>query len=117
MVETAPEYTMIERKTRRVIDYIKSFLQELWINRVSVVGLIVIYVAIWKSDQGMDLLLNLNSDQFGVAIFYVMISVLAILNWYLGRYYKDRNYHRPGNTVLGIPNPNIVGHIHFIKRI
>src|SRR5688572_17120113 len=42
----------------------------LWENRVSVIGLLVLYFSLWKSDQGQDLLINLNASHWGPGTFY-----------------------------------------------
>ncbi len=67
----------------------KSFMVVLWRNRVSVIGLIVMYLALWFSDQGQDLLLNLNAHFTGPLFFYIILSVLAVVNWFLPKYYSN----------------------------
>ncbi|MEX1238113.1 MAG: hypothetical protein WEB30_00290 [Cyclobacteriaceae bacterium] len=70
-------------------DFMNRFMQTLWKNRISLVGFIIMFVALWKSDQGQDLLLNLNAHFMGPALFYLVLTILAAINWFLPKYYTD----------------------------
>ena len=108
----------IKERIFAISNYIKLFLRQVWVNRVSAIGLLIIYLVIWKADQGMDLLLNLNSHPLGVGFFYILITALAILNWYLGRYYQDDYYAREGNVKPLFPQGWKFWRLfHWLKRI
>lgn len=64
--------------------------QYLLINRIPVAMLILLKVALGM-DQGQDLLLNLNGADPGIICFCIVITVLAVLNWYFPKYYLDAN--------------------------
>jgi hypothetical protein len=85
-------------------EYLKHFAEHLWTYRVSVVGLLVIYFAIWQASQGQDLLLSLNEKHFSVVFFYGVVTLLAVCNWFLARYYVDRSYSNPVNRGKWFPN-------------
>jgi hypothetical protein len=109
--------------------FAEAFIATLWNNRVSVVGLFIIYFALWKSDQGQDLLLNLNAHNLGPALFYTVLTILAAMNWFLPKYYTVGFINgipatksvisliiKPGNLVKGNEKniPRIMGVLTFI---
>lgn len=74
---------------RRGLVYLSSFIakrrEALHRYRVIVIGIVVFMLAIWISDQGQDLLVNVNAKEWGVAIFLAMLFMIASLNWYLAK--------------------------------
>jgi len=70
----------------------------LWRNRVSVIGLLVLYFALWKSDQGQDLLINLNASHWGPVTFYAILSILATFYWYWPKYFTHPKWSDPANA-------------------
>jgi hypothetical protein len=94
---------ILARNARIISSFAEGFTATLWNNRVSVLGLLVIYFALWKSDQGQDLLLNLNANDIGPGVFYVILTVLAAHNWYLPKYCSNDFINRfPANRGLAI---------------
>jgi hypothetical protein len=77
--------------------YFHNIFGYLWVNRVSVFTLLALYLILWKSDQGQDLLVTMNSRARSVILFLAATFVLATLNWFLPRYYSSANYNRKGN--------------------
>jgi hypothetical protein len=82
----------------------------LWNNRVSVIGLLVLYFTLWKSDQGQDLLINLNASHWGPATFYVILTILATFYWYWPKYFSEEKWKNAPrvsfrNLFLGNWNP------------
>jgi hypothetical protein len=61
--------------------------------RIVVLGLAVLFLALWTVDQGRDLLLIINSHKTGPIAFLIAISVLAVLNWYLPKLYISETSH------------------------
>lgn len=70
----------------------------LWANRVSVTGLLVLYFALWKSDQGQDLLINLNASHWGPVTFYIILSILATFYWYWPKYFSLEKWKAPSRV-------------------
>ena len=80
-------------------EYLKRFsafsivlVHILWSNRVSVTGLLVLYFSLWKSDQGQDLLINLNASHWGPITFYVILTILATFYWYWPKYFAEERW-------------------------
>ncbi|HYG38648.1 MAG TPA: hypothetical protein VD908_08520 [Cytophagales bacterium] len=84
---------------RRISLFLKNFLYILWINRVITVVLLVVFFLLWKSDQGQDVLVNLNSKfqkepndipllrNTGPFLLYIILTVIAFINWFLPKYF------------------------------
>jgi hypothetical protein len=70
----------------------------LWIFRVVVISLLVLYLVLWKVDQGQDLLVNLNDEHLGIILFYISITILAALHWHVPKYFWPSNF--PSNVNL-----------------
>ncbi|MEX2231997.1 MAG: patatin-like phospholipase family protein [Cyclobacteriaceae bacterium] len=80
---------ILSRYMQDLSRFFERFMITLWRNRVSMVGFLIMYFALWKSNQGQDLLLNLNAHHLGPALFYFILTVLAALNWFLPKYYTN----------------------------
>lgn len=70
----------------KISDYANIVFAILWQFRIIVISLSILYLALWQSDQGQDLLINLNSDYLGVGIFLISITVCAALHWHLPKF-------------------------------
>lgn len=74
---------------KRGLVYLSSFIasrrENLHRYRVIIIGIVVFMLAIWISDQGQDLLVNVNAKEWGVGIFLAMLFMIACLNWYLAK--------------------------------
>lgn len=70
----------------KVSDYTNIVVNILWTFRIIVISLLALYLVLWQSDQGQDLLINLNSNYLGVGIFLVSITVVAALHWHLPKF-------------------------------
>lgn len=95
---------------RRFSAFTLMLVHLLWANRVSVIGLLVLYFTLWKSDQGQDLLINLNASHWGPATFYVILTILASFYWYWPKYFSEEKWLTPppvgfGSLFLGDWNP------------
>jgi hypothetical protein len=83
--------------SRAILDFSRYFQDVfgyLWRNRVTVCSLVILYLVIWKTDQGQDLLISLSAGGVALYLFYGLLFVLAALNWYLPRYYIDDSFRR-----------------------
>jgi hypothetical protein len=58
----------------------------LWTFRIVVMSLIVLYLALWQSDQGQDLLVNLNNHPLGVIVFFTVVTITAFVHWHLPKF-------------------------------
>jgi hypothetical protein len=99
---------ILSKSMRALSRFFERFMRTLWKNRVSVIGFVLLYVALWKADQGQDLLLNLNAHDLGPGFLYFVLTILGGLNWYLPKYYNEehikRNLNKRGLKNL-ISNP------------
>jgi hypothetical protein len=117
---------------KRFSEFTTTLTHILWHNRVSVVGLIVLYFALWKSDQGQDLLINLNASHWGPITLYIILSILATFYWYWPKYFSHEkwttpsrvnvslrslfcgNWNSPGNSAEVSYVPRLLGLLTFI---
>ncbi len=83
---------------RRLTAFTLMLVHLLWRNRVSVIGLLVLYFALWKSDQGQDLLINLNASHWGPLTFYIILSILATFYWYWPKYFAEQRWSSTAST-------------------
>ena len=89
---------------RRFSEFTVTLTHILWSNRVGVVGLFVLYFALWKSDQGQDLLINLNASHWGPITLYVILSVLATFYWYWPKYFSPEKWAEPSKVNVSFKN-------------
>jgi hypothetical protein len=87
---------------KRLSDFTVTLTHILWNNRVSVIGLLVLYFALWKSDQGQDLLINLNASHWGPITFYIVLSILATFYWYWPKYFSAPKWHDPSKVNVNL---------------
>lgn len=93
--------TIFKYSFAQLSSYVKILFEVIWNFRVIVVELLALYLVLWQSDQGQDLLINLNESRAGFTVFFVTITVLAFLNWHLPKYLSY-------NTTL--PRPRNIRH-------
>jgi hypothetical protein len=67
--------------------YLTGTLNLIWSFRIPFFCLLILFLALWVMDQGRDLLLIINSYWLGPVSFLSVISILALLNWYLPKLY------------------------------
>ncbi len=89
---------------RRFSEFSVTLTHILWSNRVGVVGLVVLYFALWKSDQGQDLLINLNASHWGPITLYIILSVLATFYWYWPKYFSPEKWKDPSHVNVSLKN-------------
>ena len=87
---------------RRFSEFSVTLTHILWSNRVGVVGLTVLYFALWKSDQGQDLLINLNASHWGPITLYIILSVLATFYWYWPKYFSPEKWQEPSKVNVSL---------------
>lgn len=89
-------YFLIRYHAAELLRNVSSFITRAFILlvqfRIIAISLLLIFFALWFSDQGRDLLLVINNNWIGPVVFLTMISVLALLNWFLPKYYSTLNY-------------------------
>ncbi len=72
---------------QKISFYVAGTARLIFDFRIVVLGLAVLFLALWAVDQGRDLMLIINSHKTGPIAFLIAISVLAVLNWYLPKLY------------------------------
>lgn len=78
---------VVYRSLRLLSHGLFVILQNIWVFRIVLTGLIFTFLILWGMDQGQDLLLSINSHPIGPAISLVIISLFAVANWYFPKYY------------------------------
>lgn len=63
----------------------------LWMFRIVFGGLLFCFIILFVMDQGQDLLLSINSCYIGPMVTLVAVSLFALGNWYLPKYYDTEN--------------------------
>lgn len=72
----------------------------LWRLRIAVFSLLLLGLPIWLTDQGQDLLANVNNTHSGPIGLFITLSVLAVLNWHLPKLYS-------GTAAIAQPAPSV----------
>ena len=78
--------------------YFKTKLNETWEYRVIIIGLVVMALPLWYLGQGQDLLLNTNMRDASVVSFFLIITLIAFLNWHLTKLFFNPD-KRMGNVI------------------
>ncbi|MBL7811357.1 MAG: hypothetical protein JNL57_03955 [Bacteroidetes bacterium] len=94
-----------------ITEFVRGFLAVLRENIVQTVAIVLLYGVFFLSDQGQNLLINLNEYDLSVVIFCFVVSFFAIFNWHfskfsqnkeiattgpLSNFYSDFNWSNPG---------------------
>ena len=96
---------------KEVSVYLQSKIRQAWRYRVVLLSLGLFALPLWISDQGQDLLVNINNSDAGVCIFLAIIALTAFLNWWVAKLffqdvYDDKKHYRlMPSTEPFIPNP------------
>jgi hypothetical protein len=61
----------------------------IWKFRIVTVFMMIIFLGFWLTAQGQDMLMILNTSRLGTIVFLMLISIWAILNWYLPKLYDS----------------------------
>jgi hypothetical protein len=72
-----------------ISENIKKVSYILFQYRIVVIGLLLIFAILWTLDQGQDLLINLHVYRSGPGVLIIVLSILALLNWYLPKMYEQ----------------------------
>lgn len=67
--------------------FFRRVVQLLWRLRIAVFSLLLLALPLWLTDQGQDLLANINNTHSGPIGVFITLSVLAALNWHLPKMY------------------------------
>ena len=68
---------------------LSSGVAAIWKFRIVMIFLTVIFLGFWMTAQGQDMLMILNTSRLGTILFLVLISLWAVLNWYLPKLYDS----------------------------
>ena len=97
-------YMLFLRKQYRhkTLNAIRLFFQDLnkkignlYDYRVIFLGLICFVLPLWLLDQGQDLLVNINSNIYGVPFFLLSVFSVGFINWYLTKLFFRINKDQP----------------------
>jgi hypothetical protein len=78
-----------------VSDYIQAKISQVWRYRVIILAITLFALPLWVSDQGQDLLVNINNSETGVCFFLLIIALAAFLNWWLAKLFFQDVFQKP----------------------
>ncbi len=61
---------------------VRNFFYIFRTSPLTIVSLVVMYFFIWASDQGQDILLIINDSWVGPIFLYMVVIILALMNWH-----------------------------------
>jgi len=70
---------------------LKGFVYYGWKFRIVLLGLLTLFLLMAFTEQGKDLLVTINTSDWGIFWFFTATTVLALLNWYLPKIYDNLN--------------------------
>ena len=90
-------YFLIKIKALRLISIwlqrlsllFKGFVYYGWKFRIVLMGLLTLFLLMAFTEQGKDLLVTINTSDWGIFWFFTATTVLALLNWYLPKIYDN----------------------------
>ncbi|HTQ27512.1 MAG TPA: hypothetical protein VMI35_05255, partial [Puia sp.] len=85
----------MKHRLQQLSNYVKNKTAQLFRYRVILAGVIFFSAPIWIMDQGQDLLINCNSSDAGVILLMTVISMAAMLNWYLAKLFFNKESKGP----------------------
>ncbi|MBY0424725.1 MAG: hypothetical protein K2Q22_03730, partial [Cytophagales bacterium] len=59
-------------------------------NVLPLISLLFLYGIIWFADQGQDLLITLNGEHSGPLSLYLVVVLLAVINWYYPKFSQEK---------------------------
>ena len=74
---------------KRLSALLRSFVLYSWKFRIVLLGLLTLFLLLGLTDQGQDLLVTINTSDWGIFWFYSVTTVLALLNWLLPKVYDN----------------------------
>jgi hypothetical protein len=83
-----PAIAIVLKSLRWMSTIITQLIRGIWLFRLVISGLLVTFLVLWVMDQGQDLLLSVTSNWKGPVLTLVMLSIFAVCNWYLPKYYQ-----------------------------
>ena len=75
-------YAFLDLYGRKLIDLAKT----LYYCRFSLVTIFLLYFLLWVTPQGQDLLISLNENFWHVIALFVLLTILAAMNWLVPRF-------------------------------
>ncbi|WP_432709989.1 hypothetical protein [Pedobacter sp.] len=74
---------------KRLSALLRSFVIYSWKFRIVLLGLLSLFLLLALTDQGQDLLVTINTSDWGIFWFYSVTTVLAMVNWLLPKVYDN----------------------------
>lgn len=76
------------------LDFVSGFFSQifnvLWSNLIQTFTMLLLYAIFFVSDQGQNLLINLNSNSIAVLVFLFIVSFFAALNWHISKFFRNK---------------------------
>lgn len=88
LVPAAKVIARISKLFKGAPAFLKDVVGLAWKFRIILIALLVLFLCLSFSDQGQDLLVTINTDKIAVVLFYVIVSILAVLCWFLPKLYE-----------------------------
>ncbi|MGC4100408.1 patatin-like phospholipase family protein [Ferruginibacter sp.] len=85
---------------RGCIEVLTIILQVLSNNFLNVISLLLIYFIIGVSDQGQDMMINLNLRFGGPLSLYFLLGIMSLVHWQFPKFFSDRALKLPRWTDL-----------------
>jgi hypothetical protein len=74
---------------QRLSAFLRTLVSYSWKFRIVLIGLLVLFFLLALTNQGQDLLVTINTSDWGIILFFSITTVLALLNWYLPKIYDN----------------------------
>ncbi|MBG6236022.1 hypothetical protein IWX76_002603 [Pedobacter sp. CAN_A7] len=74
---------------KRLSSLLRSFVIYSWKFRLVLLGLLTLFLLLSITDQGQDLLVTINTSDWGIFWFYSVTTILALHNWLLPKIYDN----------------------------
>lgn len=75
-------YAFLDLYGRKLIDLAKT----LYYCRFSLITIFLLYFLLWVTPQGQDLLISMNEKAWHVVALFVLLTILAAMNWLVPRF-------------------------------
>jgi hypothetical protein len=71
---------------------VRNVLGIFTVSPLTIISLAALFFFIWVSDQGQDLLLVINDFHFGPVAMYIVITILAMMNWHFPKFFTNHEW-------------------------
>jgi hypothetical protein len=68
---------------------VRNILDIVRVSPLTIVSILCLFFFVWASDQGQDLILIINDYSFGPFFMYVVVIILALMNWHFPKFFYN----------------------------